>query len=439
MIRNIFLLCFLFAATYMGAQEIGPPWYNVMYVNADEPGAQFRFSFVHLTDTHIGEGAGDYGSPGILDEPPEGDIGYPAERLRRFVEYINEVHTEEGIAFVVVSGDLTDSGERSEFLKFKEIMGDLEIPYVPLIGNHDVWPYTNDTIGNRPNGDSLINVLFEDIFTEAADFFDTWDNGTRLEYAWNPEAGVNNYLQNYHASYRGAHFLFMDFDPRYPAPMDLPGIGPEAEIMDFEGGTWPWVRSKISSLSDAGRHSIFLVSHHPPLKEFWGFHYAFTIDEKETMMDFLFPFQNQLAIWLAGHIHRNKTYMTTTVSVQPYQVVLCAETDANKELEQGAFRLIRFYESGIPTAVEDAMLLQGLDVYPNPGSGLYKLFLKDNHDKYLDARVFDNTGKLVYRESLEMIGTSYLFELDLRDLPRGMYHLRLRNSEGMSSVNLIVQ
>ena len=99
---------------------------------------------------------------------------------------MNDHHEEINVNFVAVSGDLTDSGERSEFLKFKEIMSALDIPYIQLIGNHDVWPYVDGLVADRPNGDSVINELFDDVFEEAKAFFDYWDDGTRLSYAWNP-------------------------------------------------------------------------------------------------------------------------------------------------------------------------------------------------------------------------------------------------------------
>jgi len=384
-VRSFIFIC-LICLCFTSLAQPAEPWYNTTYVNADKPGAEYRFSFIHVTDTHIGEGIGDYGSEGLLDEMPDGDIGYSAERLRTFVNWVNDHYKAEGIEFVVVSGDLTDSGERSEFLKFKEIMDVLDIPYIPLIGNHDVWPYTDDTVCTRPNGDSLINVIFEDVFDEAAAFFDRWDNGSRLTYTWNEEAERFNYLQNYAAFYKGFHFLFMDFNPRYPAARNEPGIGPEAQIMNFDGGTLQWVNNKLEQLQDLGDQNIFLVSHHPPSNDLWSFYNAFSLDEKQTIMDLLFNYKNHLAVWLAGHIHRNMVYQAKTVSLQPYNVVLCAETESNKEIEQA-----------------------------------------------------DNTGRIILKEILAMEGTSYRFTLELRDQPKGIYHLRLKNSNGIVTQRLIIQ
>src|SRR5690606_14537954 len=79
-------------------------------LNQEEPGATYNFSFVHITDIHIGEGHGDFGSPGYLDDVmPDGDVGYAAQRLRNVVNWINSNAQEKNIKFVVVTGDITDS------------------------------------------------------------------------------------------------------------------------------------------------------------------------------------------------------------------------------------------------------------------------------------------------------------------------------------------
>lgn len=417
---------------------------NFYEVNADKPGALYNFSFAHLTDTHIGEGDddGDYGSTGVWDEVPNGDVGDPAIRLRRTVNWLNANHDTYGIDFVLVTGDLTDSGERSEFLKFKEIMDGLEISYVPMIGNHDVWPYTSDFRQSNPNGDSLINVLFADTYADAAAFFDDWDDGSRLERTWNPEAETYNYLHNYYALYKGFHFLFLDFHPRYPAARNEPGIGPEAEILGFEDGTWPWVQNRIEQLDAAnelGDQNVFLLSHHPPMKELWNFHYAFTNEEKGQMMDYLFAYKNHLAAWLAGHIHRSMIYAVKTSGLQPYTVVECVETGANKQLAKGLIRIVDVYESELSTAVSDQFLAQQVDIYPNPGNGLFRIFLKDNIYSELKVSVYDLTGKQVVREQVRIDMGSRLFTVDLRDQPKGIYRLLLETRDRYLSFNLAVQ
>ena len=431
------LLFFVFSFSILIAQS--DPIQHELNININKLGAQYSFSFVHLTDTHIGEGIGDYGTEGVEDLPPEGDVGLPAERLRSTVNWLNRNYENEGIEFVVVSGDLTDSGEKSEFLKFKEIMDELLIPYVPLIGNHDVWPYTDSFQTEHPVGDSMIINIFDDVYLNLMMFFDTWDDGTRLNKIWNPQSNNFNFLQNFAFEYNGFHFLMCDFDTRHPARNNEPGIGPEAEIMDFEGGSWDWLESKVTSFQNLGDQNVFFVSHHPPLKEIWSIWYAFDYLERQTITNFLFQFKSHIAVWLAGHIHRNMVYQVNTVGSQPYQVFSCAETAANKEFPNGLFRIVNVYESDISTYVNDQMLLQNVDVYPNPSKGLFNLFLKGNEDKEVSIEVYDNIGRLKLKKQLEINRDTRLFQLDLNNFPKGMYYLKLENSTNKLSQNLILQ
>ncbi|MCP4124242.1 MAG: hypothetical protein GY751_21050 [Bacteroidetes bacterium] len=52
-----FLISLMLICLLAGAQS-PEPWYNTTYVNEDKPGSTYRFSFVQVTDTHIGEGIG---------------------------------------------------------------------------------------------------------------------------------------------------------------------------------------------------------------------------------------------------------------------------------------------------------------------------------------------------------------------------------------------
>lgn len=409
-------------------------------VNINEPGAEYAFSFIHLTDVHIGEGDedGDYGTIGINDTMPIGDIGAPAIRLRKVVNWINANHLEKNIKFVVVSGDLTDSGEISEFLKFKEIMDVLTIPYIPLIGNHDVWPYTKAERAPFPSGDSLINNIFESTFEDVKAIMDDWDDGTRLTRILNPQSNNYNFLQNFSFRYQNFHFLLTDFNPRYPAANNEPGIGPEAEIMNFEDGTWQWVKQKVASLTPLNTHNVFMVSHHPPLNDFWSLLYAFDIDERKTITDFLWNYKPHMAAWLAGHIHRSLIYQVNTVGLQPYQVIKCAETAANKEYEKGLFRIVNVYDTPVITSIENHTNQGILDVYPNPSNGRFQMFVKDNTQKYLVAEVFNSAGQLVFNQTLEKDFDSRTFSIDIGEQPKGLYKLRIMVDDKYFMKNVIV-
>lgn len=75
----------------------------------------FRFAFI--SDTHIG-------SPN----------GGAEEDLRRTVADINQM---TDIAFVVLTGDITELGTTAEIKKAREILDELKVPYYIIPGNHD--------------------------------------------------------------------------------------------------------------------------------------------------------------------------------------------------------------------------------------------------------------------------------------------------------------
>jgi outer membrane protein assembly factor BamB/predicted phosphodiesterase len=84
--------------------------------------APFRFAW--LTDTHVGSTAG-------------------AADLRASVRDIN---AQTGLAFVVISGDLTEYGSLAQFEESKAILGELKLPCHLIPGNHDTkWSESGGT------------------------------------------------------------------------------------------------------------------------------------------------------------------------------------------------------------------------------------------------------------------------------------------------------
>lgn len=53
------------------------------------------------------------------------------------VDFVNDVNARGDIDFVIHGGDLSDFGVTDEFLWQRDILSNLKMPYVALIGNHD--------------------------------------------------------------------------------------------------------------------------------------------------------------------------------------------------------------------------------------------------------------------------------------------------------------
>ena len=102
------------------------------------------FRFIHISDTHIG-------SPN----------GAAEEDLRRTVRDINAM---KDIAFVVITGDITELGTDRELAVAKRILDSLNIPYYIMAGNHDTgWSESGGVSFTKTFGYDKFNFDFNGI------------------------------------------------------------------------------------------------------------------------------------------------------------------------------------------------------------------------------------------------------------------------------------
>lgn len=102
----------------------------------------FRFAF--LSDTHIG-------SPN----------GAAEEDLRRTVADINQM---TDIAFVIITGDITELGTDEQIKTAREILSHLKVPYYIIPGNHDSgWSESGGTSFARIFGNETFNFEYNGI------------------------------------------------------------------------------------------------------------------------------------------------------------------------------------------------------------------------------------------------------------------------------------
>jgi hypothetical protein len=229
------------------------------------------FSFAIITDIHVGRNFSDYGAQGWADydlttgqaiDDNEGDFNYVTDRLMAVVDWLNANYKSRNIKFLVILGDIADSAEMSEFFRAKKILDNLEIPYVPLIGNHDVWSNVKD-----PNCLDIQStdgeLYFERIFWRDQH---NKRNIDRLKAlfgdSWQKQRVVTkpvHLLQNYAFSYQGINFVALDYARR-----DTNCIASLAEPFSE---TKNWLRDDIQ------RHNgeIVIVFSHYPYMSLGGF------------------------------------------------------------------------------------------------------------------------------------------------------------------------
>jgi len=109
-----------------------------LHVSATEP-----FSFAFFTDLHIS-----------VSNP------LPSEDLQNA---INEVNTQKGIDFVLISGDITQSADSVSYVIAKSLLDKLKVPYHITTGNHDL-NFSQGGLANfhRVFGDEKFSFKYND-------------------------------------------------------------------------------------------------------------------------------------------------------------------------------------------------------------------------------------------------------------------------------------
>jgi len=268
-----------------------------------------EWSFAIITDLHIGRGYPDYGGEGWDDKGTEGQDYYLTERLERVVEEIKALRSRHNIKFVAVLGDISDSGEYSELEKAKEILdglnydadgdGKLDMVYVPVIGNHDVWPYTEDSEA----GDPLPN-FFHEVFQEQFDILKSYFG----EQNWAKQPGLVH--QNYAFKYRNIKFICLDFVSREHFQLFFPlGKGAKAGA-ELHGETIQWLNNSLRE-----DESTVLFSHHPMIDpeasglfpDIWEYISmeisCFDDDDLKVIEGIIIEAKANILANFAGHIH----------------------------------------------------------------------------------------------------------------------------------------
>ena len=140
-------------------------------------------------------------------------ISDPHHDYENLEDFVDAANTFDQIAFVAIAGDLTTFGLQTEYREFHTILKDLNIPFVAVIGNHDL-------LGN---GGKVFKEMFGPLnftFTCSGNKFICMDSNSR-EYDFNGKVPDIGWMQQ-ELSAQGFNNMFVlshispfdtDFDP----------------------------------------------------------------------------------------------------------------------------------------------------------------------------------------------------------------------------------
>ena len=289
----------------------------------------YGFDFIFFSDFHIGEGKklidgmDDFGTPGYDDSDNDSLETTPAiEGDVACVDYINQhIVGQPGfdIRFVVTGGDFTGSSERSEWQRSRALLGRLAGgPFeVPLIGNHDLWPYVGHGLSFFPPFPGYFSEQRADEVVAGEYFVDAYrgvydtlrsiqpvPNWEQSEWLLTPTANTNHpwpsYYNNFAFSYQGSRFIVTDFNTRkHPPPSERPGLRGEPDVYADQPYHWTlgWLKTQVAAVRPGER--IICIGHQPYDQEYTNFQ----MDELRIISSMGLLNNRPIATSIGGHIH----------------------------------------------------------------------------------------------------------------------------------------
>jgi len=286
-------------------------------------------SFVFLADLHLGEGCASAATGYLRNDTS----CYSWAHLNATVQKVNAIidsrRASSPVGLVLVGGDLSASAQPSEFATAKALLDRLAVPYLPIMGNHDVWSYSaRGDWTATPEGDSLFAATFGDTFASAAALSPqsvfVYPNST----AHSPSCNCSTRFQSWEfrpaadfdRHLAGLTFLAPDWNTRLRAPPPCPnpshlpvggcGVPGQAALHAHAGGVMPWFESRLQAIAERGAQmgSVLLLTHQPfrcrfPIPD-WAF--CFSTNDKASVRAAIDRHGQARSFFgqLAGHQHR---------------------------------------------------------------------------------------------------------------------------------------
>jgi hypothetical protein len=94
---------------------------------------------------------------------------------------------------------------------------------------------------------------------------------------------------------------------------------------------------------------------------------------------------------------------------------------------------------GTGLGIQENELLNNINIYPNPTTGVFNIEVNEAKFSELAINVIDIQGKLVYTSTDKNLSSNYNKQINLEGLAKGLYYIKLSTNNGVKVKKLIIQ
>jgi hypothetical protein len=234
-------------------------------------------------------------------------------RLELCVDWINANVEHSNIHLVFALGDIgwEATGDKLNIETARDILNQLTIPYVPVIGDDDIL-FGRHGLDFAMTFEPVYQAL-QALSSDPASGLTRWQKGP-VQVASPYVPGAHCYFQNVAFTYRGVQFICPDWCSRDGSKTIFGTQDDDSDLHDIEGGTWPWFTRVMTECPKDKKENIVIMSHNPmvTLKGGWfitAIAEGITFSQAEFaqlsafLNDPIYGFHDYLHAAYAGHVH----------------------------------------------------------------------------------------------------------------------------------------
>jgi hypothetical protein len=288
----------------------------------------YAYDFAVLADCHIGEGSKatngmeDFGTElwNDADNDPN-ESTFSITNVEACRDFIDSLYEQAGydIRFVAVAGDISSTSERSEYERARQVFAGFnsDLFVVPMMGNHDAWPYVGTgpwplyNFDEEGSGSVVIGEYFTEAFGGAYDTLHyimpaaNWQQSSFLLTPTDSSCEEwPSYYNDFAFNYQGCKFIATDFAPRVDALPNYPGVPGPPDTYWGESYHWTmdWLGDQIDSVPEGER--IISLGHYAYYKPGWPYSDGnFNDEELQDISDQGLTNNKPIAFSIGGHMH----------------------------------------------------------------------------------------------------------------------------------------